>query len=54
MEGCTRADLKRIKQSDRKSTDRVKVRRKTLTVISKVFNDKHEHDEGETYASGSF
>ena len=54
MEGCTTADLKRIKQSDRKSTDGVKARRKTLRAIRKGFNDKHELDEGDTYASGSF
>ena len=54
MEVCTRADLEHIKQSDRKSTDGVKARRKTLRSIRKGFNDKHELDEGETYASGSF
>ena len=54
MEGCTTADLKHIKQSDRKSTDGVKARRKTLRAIRKGFNDKHELDEGDTYASGSF
>ena len=37
-----------------RSTDGVKVRRKTLIVIRKGFNDKHELDEGETYTNGSF
>ena len=54
MEGCTRADLGRIKQSDRKSTERVKASWKTLRAIRKDFNDKHELDEGEKYASRSF
>ena len=54
MEGCTRADLECTKQSDRKLTDRVKARRKTLIPIRKGFNDKHELDEGQAYASGSF
>ena len=54
IESGTRVDLERIKQSDRKSTDGVKARRKTLRAIRKVFNNKHELDEGETYASGSF
>ena len=54
VESSNRADLERIKQSDRKSTGRVKARRKTLRGIRKGFNDKHELDEGETYASGSF
>ena len=35
-------------------TDGVKVRWKTLRAIRKGFNDKHELNEGETYASGSF
>ena len=46
MESCTRADLERIKQSDCKLTDGVKVRWKTLRAIRKDFNDKHELDEG--------
>ena len=54
IESGTRVDLERIKQSDRKSTDGVKARRKTLRAIRKGFNNKHELDEGETYASGSF
>ena len=45
MESCTRADLERIKQSDCKLTDGVKVGWKTLRAIRKDFNDKHELDE---------
>ena len=52
MESCTRTDLERIKQSDRKSTDGVKATQKTLRTIKKGFNDEHELDEGDTYASG--
>ena len=37
MKGFTRVDLERIKQSDRKSTDGVKVRPKTLRAIRKDF-----------------
>ena len=54
IEGCTGVDLERIKQSDCKSIDGVKERQKTLRTIRKGFNDKHELDEGETYAGGSF
>ena len=54
MEDCTRVDLERIKQSDCKLIDGVKARQKTLRTIRKGFNDKHELDEGETYAGGSF
>ena len=54
MKGFTRVDFERIKQSDRKSTDGVKVRPKTLRAIRKGFIDKHELDEGDTYASESF
>ena len=36
IEGCIRVDLESIKQSDRKSTDGVKARRKTLRAIRKA------------------
>ena len=54
MEGYARANLERIKQSDRKSTDGVKAGRQTLRPIRKGYADKHEVDDGETLASGSF
>ena len=42
IEGCIRVDLECIKQSDHKSADGVKARRKTLRAIRKGFNDKYE------------
>ena len=54
MEGYARANLERIKQSDRKSTDGVKARRQTLRSIRKGFTDKDEVDDGKTLASGLF
>ena len=54
IHGCAKADLDRISQANRKSTDATKARRKTLRATRKGFNDKHELNEVETYASGSF
>ena len=51
MEGCTREDLERIEQSNRKSTDVVKAWRKTLRAIRKGFSGKHELDERQKNAS---
>ena len=41
MEGCTKADLERIKQSYRKSADEVKARRKTLRTIMNLMRERH-------------
>lgn len=53
-EGCKKSDIQRVKQSDHKSTTKVKQRRKKLRATRKGYNDKNELEEGETYASGAF
>ena len=50
-EGLRKSDIQYVKQSDKKSTKRVKQRRKKLLGIRKGLNDKNE---GETYACGAF
>ena len=49
-----KADICRVKQANRKSTSKVKQRRKTLRAVRKGFNDKNEQEEGLTYGSGAF
>ena len=51
---CRKADICRVKQANRKSTNKAKQRRKTLQAVRKGFNDKNEQEEGETYGSGAF
>ena len=51
---CRKADICRVKQAKRKSTNKVKQRRKTLRAVRKGFNDKNEQEEGETYGSEAF
>ena len=51
---CRKADICREKQANRKSTSKVKQRRKTLWAVTKGFNDKNEQEEGETYGSRAF
>ena len=51
---CRKADICRVKLANRKSTNKVKQRRKTLRAVRKGFNDKNEQEEGETYGSGAF
>ena len=53
-DACRKADICRVKQANRKSTNMVKQRRKTLRAVRKGFNDKNEQKEGETYESGAF
>ena len=51
---CRKADICRVKLANRKSTNKVKQRRKTLRAVRKGFNDKNEQEEGETYGSEDF
>ena len=53
-DACQKADICRVKQANRKSTNKVKQRRKTLQAVRKGFNDKKKQEEGETYGSGAF
>ena len=53
-DACRKADICRVKQVNRKSTNKIKQRRKTLRAVRKGFNDKNEQEEGETYGSGAF
>ena len=53
-DSCRKAGILRVKQANRKSTNKVKLRRKTLRAVRKGFNDKNEQEEGETYGSGAF
>ena len=48
------ADKKRIKHSNRKSTDKVKSRRKRLRGIKKGYREKEELEEGQVYGYGMF
>jgi hypothetical protein len=50
-QNCDRA---RIKLSAKKSSEKVKVRRKSLRHIRKKYIDNAEDDEGVTYEAGSF
>ena len=53
-DACRKADICRVKQANRKSTKKVKQRRKTLRAVRKGFNDKNKQEEGETYGSAAF
>ena len=54
VDACRKADICRAKKATRKSTNKVKQKRKTLGAVRKGFNDKNEQEEGETYGSGAF
>ena len=53
-DACRKADIYRVKQANRKPTNKVKQRRKTLWEVRKGFNEKNEQGEGETYGTGAF
>ena len=53
-DGFNNSDINRIIQCNRKSSDSVKSKRKSLHAERKGFNDQNELEEGETYASGKF
>ena len=48
-DACRKADICHAKKATRKSTNKVKQRRKTLRAVRKGFNDKNEQEEGETW-----
>ena len=54
VSGFQKCDIARVKEANRKSTDRTQKRRKKLRAIRKGFNDKNALEEGETYGYGAF
>ena len=49
---CDRKDNKRVKDMNRKSTDKVKYERKTRRAIRNGFGDKDIGEEGVVYGPG--
>ena len=47
-------DCKRVRQMDRKLSDMVKKRRKTLRTIEKGYQDKENYTEQPAYIKGGF